>query len=66
MTEVIKIIDNIYSPQYDLLSFVENKIDFSPSILNSTESRPNSISFEGAGFGDEGKGLTALRAISEY
>jgi len=66
MTEVLKIIDKIYSPQFDTLNFAENKMGLNPLNQTTSEFRPNSISFEGAGFGDEGKGLTALRAISEF
>lgn len=62
--DVRKIADYIYSPYFDLDSFVSDKLHHNPAENSYDGKRPLSESFEGAGFGDEGKGSVVAREIT--
>lgn len=58
-----KLLEYIYSPLFDLSAFATDTFYKSPSENFSQDKRPLSESFEGAGFGDEGKGSVVAREI---
>lgn len=61
-----KVIEEIYSSSFDPLAYGKER--FAQSIISNPLSgfRPNSMFFEGGGFGDEGKGLTVAREVDKF
>lgn len=64
--QIKQVLEKIYSNSYDPYVFATGKLAFNPISGSSNGSRPYSVSFEGAGFGDEGKGLTVVREITNF
>lgn len=57
------IFDSVYDPGFDPSSFAVNSLKFNPITHARPGVRQNSSSFEGAGFGDEGKGRVVYGGI---
>jgi len=56
-----KLIDEIYSLNFNPQKYAKTKLLTNPVIDGTNNKRPLSMSFEGGGFGDEGKGITSAR-----